>query len=184
MKDRRDLPYAAFWCEENVWQLCVHPRVKGRERWVLIVSSRSGRVATWMQRAAERPEWPVLWDYHVVLLVRDEAGWEVWDLDTTLDLPVAAARWLARSFPPLRREHQAFAPIFRVMRADTYRATLSSDRSHMRDESGALRAAPPTWPAIVQGEPNLLRMIDMRDDWLGQVMTIEQLRTWLAAAGP
>ncbi len=181
MTPRRDLPYAAFWCEENVWHLCAHPRVAALERHVLVVSSRSGRVATWMQRAAERPEWPVLWDYHVVLLAHEGEAWQIWDLDTTLDLPVAATRWLARSFPPLRREHQAFAPLFRVMRADLYRATLSSDRSHMRDESGRLRAAAPPWPAIMQGESNLLRMTDMRDGWIGDVMTIEQLRAWLAA---
>lgn len=181
---RDELPYAAFWCEENVWQLCGHEAFAGLERYAVIVSSRCGRVATWMQRAAPRPEWPVLWDYHVVLLVRAASAWVIWDLDSTLGCPVAAEGWLACSFLPLRPEHLEFAPVFRVVAADEYRSTFSSDRSHMRDESGALQVPPPAWPAIVQGPSNLARWIDIRDPFVGRVMDLEQLQTWLGEARP
>jgi len=67
---------------------------------------RSTQVALWNQRAAREKELPVIWDYHVVLVLRplsfsqDDMGdggnshtgsW-IYDFDTTLDLPYDAQR--------------------------------------------------------------------------------------------
>ena len=67
---------------------------------------RSTQVALWSQRAAREKGLPVIWDYHVVLVLRplssrqDDMGdggnshtgsW-IYDFDTTLDLPYDAQR--------------------------------------------------------------------------------------------
>jgi hypothetical protein len=171
--------YCPFWCEENIWHLCEHEAVLGRERFVLIVSNAIRGIAMWAQRAAEHPGLPVGWDYHVVLLVRDGANAEIWDLDSALGIPVAATTWLDRSFLELPPAAQTLAPVFRVIPAQDYRRQFSSDRSHMLDERGDPRQPAPPWPVIGEGPSNLERFVDMDDRFLGEVMNLPELRTWL-----
>ncbi len=184
----RELPHCPFWCEENVWQLCglAQPYVIGRERHVLVVSNHLRRVAMWAQRAAAHPWQPVGWDYHVALLVREpeHRTWQIWDLDSTLGVPALATTWLDCSFPELTPAAAALAPIFRVVAASDYREHFSSDRSHMLDDQGHYQQPPPSWPAIVPAEggpTSLARFIDMDDRWLGEVLDLAALRSWLAA---
>jgi hypothetical protein len=117
-----------------------------------------------------RPSWPILWDYHVILLVAEP--WEVWDLDTTLDFPVPAQLYLRRSFRADLPEE--YLPRFRVVEAGAFLATFASDRSHMRLPDGRWRKPPPPWPLL--GAPgtasNLARFVDMRDPFVGQVLDL------------
>ena len=70
-------------------------------------SPRFAQVALWSQRAARAEGIPVVWDYHVVLVIRPvpsegsddmddgqntRTGSLIYDLDTTLDLPYDAKR--------------------------------------------------------------------------------------------
>jgi hypothetical protein len=174
--------YCPFWCEENVWHLCEHEAVVERERWVLFVSNSMRRIAMWAQHAAQHPDWPMGWDYHVVLLVRDGASWAIWDLDSALGLPVAATTWLERSFRELPAGARTLAPVFRVVAAGDYRRMFSSDRSHMLDEQGGYQQAPPSWPVIGEGPDNLGRFVDMDDRFVGEIMDLAGLRAWLEAS--
>ncbi|MFV8751857.1 hypothetical protein ACNOYE_15030 [Nannocystaceae bacterium ST9] len=167
--------HCPFWCEENVWHLCEHELVAGRERHVLIVSNEIRRVAMWAQRAARHPMVPIGWDYHVALLVRGDRGWEIWDLDSTLGLPVPATAWLDCSF---LAPDSALAPVFRVVAADRYRREFASDRSHMLEDDGSYRQPPPSWPAIGRAS-NLARFVDMDDRFVGEIMDLAELRAWL-----
>jgi hypothetical protein len=171
--------YCAFWCEENLWHLCEHEAVVGRERYVLIISNLDQQIAMWSQRSAARAGQPIGWDYHVALLVRGDASSQVWDLDSTLGAPAPATTWLARSFLELPPAARAFAPMFRVVPTDDYRRQFSSDRSHMRDKAGGYHHPVPSWPAIVQGPNNLDRFIDMNDRFVGEIMDLAELREWL-----
>lgn len=172
--------YCAFWCEENIWHLCEHSAVVGHERYVLIISNANQQIAMWAQRAAQYAGLPIGWDYHVALLVRAGASWEVWDLDSTLGAPIPAAIWLDQSFLDLPSTAQAFAPMFRVVPAAEYRRQFSSDRSHMRDKAGRYYHPPPSWPAIGNGPNNLGRFIDVLDgEFLGEIMDLATLRAWL-----
>jgi hypothetical protein len=150
--------YAAFYCEENVWWLAREPRFAAAE--VVVISNRARTVAMDAQRAGEGR--PLVWDYHVVLAVPGAGGVEVWDLDTTLGLPVLGARWLEASFDP--GWPARFAPRFRPMPAERYVAELASDRRHMRAKNGRWRAPPPEWPIIGGGAHELDRMIDVSGD--------------------
>ena len=127
----------------------------------------------WHQRAARGPKAALFWDYHVVVLA--EAPWEIWDLDSTLGCPVAAAEYLRRSFrrglPP------ELAPIFRLVRGAELVKTFASDRSHMRHQNGSYERPPPQWPPVSAAErgSNLSRFTDMTAPFLGEILSLEEL---------
>jgi protein N-terminal glutamine amidohydrolase len=182
--------YCPFYCEENIWQLCAHPRVAEAQRRVLFISNPERRVAMWGQRAAQDPELPLAWDYHVVLLLRRPgSGWEVWDLDACDPGPRAAEAWLRDSFDHVGLLPPRYTPRFRMIDADEYLRHFRSDRRHMRRPDGSVIQPPPPWPAIL-GEPpacaleddgcNLERFIDTEDaSFLGQLFELDELRAWL-----
>lgn len=161
-----------YYCEENVWHLCHDPRVTHRPRAVLIISNASRCVAVGAQRAAPDPSSPVLWDYHVVLVAREHQGWSVWDVDTTLGLPVPLSVYLEASFALPEGYGEALAPYFRVVEASRYRSTLATDRRHMQDAQGHYQAPPPPWPVIGTGS-NLMRLIDMNDPIVGTIVDLD-----------
>ena len=112
------------------------------------------------------------WDYHVVLLSFQE-GWWVWDLDTTLGLPVRADAYFPKTFLRSAVDVEHVDVVLRLIAAGSYVSRFSSDRSHMRLPTGAWIAPPPPWPPILQeGEPNLLQLLDVRRDAPGQVVTL------------
>jgi hypothetical protein len=151
---RSDFPYQPYYCEENVWHLAKSEVFAARDGRAVFVSNETRHVALWRQRASRDPEQPILWDYHVLFLVRAEA-WLVYDHDTTLDFPVALDAYLDETF---RFRAPPYGPRFAVYDAPAYVAELATDRSHMVDDHGAWRAPPPPWPPIGSGT-NLERYI-------------------------
>ncbi|MCG5053300.1 MAG: hypothetical protein KA712_10115 [Myxococcales bacterium] len=139
-------PYQAYWCEENVWQLAHQDATRADERFVVLLTGASGRVACWEQKAGAPGE-PVLWDYHVVLAVKTDA-FAIWDLDSRLGMPVPATHYLEKTFPFPRAVPEAFQPRFACVDAQLYLSTFGSDRAHMRDRQGLWRQPPPPWPPI------------------------------------
>jgi len=158
--------YWPYFCEENLWHLCADERlpVPVEERRVVLITGVRGRFAMRHQRAGS----PVLWDYHVVLRARGQ----IWDLDTTLGLPVDFDDWLSGSFLPAYRD---FVPRFRVVDAAVYRETFASDRSHMVGPDGVPLKPHPPWPPIGAGM-TLPRFIDMDQAYVGDVLDLERFR--------
>ena len=172
-------PYTPYYCEENVWQLCVDPQVDGDPRAVLVISNAARQVAIGHQRAAGAPLLPVIWDYHVVLASRRPAGWMIWDIDSTLGFPVPLSVYLRASLGFPDGVPEPYTARFRVIEASIYRAILATDRRHMRDPSGALRAPAPPWDPIGEGS-NLMRLVDLDDELVGEVTGLGQLPAALA----
>lgn len=174
--------YQPFYCEENVWWLCQHPRLAAGERLAVFIANAAGRCALWQQRLAQ-PGQLVVWDYHVVLFHRPQEvddptsssdsarGWRVWDLDSRLPLPVPLDRYLAQTFRPLAAEGGHLAPRFRLVEAERLLAIFSTDRGHMRDGRGGWLHPPPPWSApVAPGQrANLARFIDPADTIAGQI---------------
>jgi len=136
-----------FYCEENAFYLA-RAAVAGSGPdgvYVVFVSNPRRTCAVWAQRAAACEGEPVIWDYHVVVLV---AG-EIRDPDCVAGDRLPAERWLRASFPPGIVVPVVYRPRFRRCPADAFLSCFASDRSHMRDESGRFRAPPPPWPPIV-----------------------------------
>ncbi len=180
--------YQPFYCEENVWRLCQDQRLGGAEALVAVITG-AGRVgaerrcAFYHQRCAAAPGEPVLWDFHVVLLVRTR-GWQVWDLDSGLGAPVAAGDYLAATFGDQQLIPAALRPRLRLIDAAAYVSQLRSDRSHMRDRAGRYLQPPPPWPPPGGGrEHNLAAFLDPELPFLGEVVTLDGLRARLAGDG-
>lgn len=166
---------APFWCEENAWHLCVEPRI-GDGAFVVVISNARQAVALWHQRAAARPDAPVLWDYHVVVVSKDA---RVWDLDTRLAFPIALDEYLARTFREGVATH--LRPRFRAIEAATYRARFASDRRHMRDAAGGWQQPPPPWGPIGEGHV-LDRLLDPEGDAFGPWLDARALRAHVSGA--
>lgn len=173
-----DFLHTPFFCEENIWQLCQHPSLRERERKFVVWITSCGEVcAVWKQKAAKGPDKPIGWDYHVVLLAESESGWELWDLDTTLSCPTSLDDWLSGSFPFAGEIPEEFEPRFRLVAADQFVASFSSDRSHMLDRRGRYRKPPPAWPAIRGAEAsNFSRWLDAADPIAAPPISLDELR--------
>jgi hypothetical protein len=131
----------------------------------------------WAQRAGS----PVVWDYHVVALTSSVEGWQVWDLDSTLGMPVPASTWLDATFAGSEGLLPQFRPWFRVVPRDELLATFASDRAHMRDPEGGWQQPPPPWPPIgAERESNLFRFVDMEAPFVGEVLDLAGFRARFA----
>ncbi|OAE30394.1 hypothetical protein AXG93_3612s1170 [Marchantia polymorpha subsp. ruderalis] len=122
--------YTACYCEENIYMLCKALGEQG--------------VA-----AAD------LSDLFVVFISNDlqrKAGAQealVWDLDTTLSLPVPLSSYVKEAFKPEIELDELYLRLFRVVRASTFLRTFASDRRHMRTPEGGWLAPPPNYECIV-----------------------------------
>ncbi len=169
-------PYTPHYCEENVWQALTHPDFQAQltNTHAVFISNTVRQCPIWEQRASRIYGNPVVWDYHVVMLVtRPENPTQVWDFDTLLGAPSSFEQWWHTSFPFLTQLTRPYLPLFRIIPARDYITLLSSDRRHMRDEQGEWRMPPPPWPAIFHGTHNLSELIDMSLEHPGEVLDHE-----------
>lgn len=175
---RKQQPYTAQFCEENVWQLAHRLLAGGCDAdtlQVLLFSNLRSSVFMLNQRSAAPGE-GIIWDYHVVLRIDDDNDL-VLDPDSRLPYPSATREYLARSFPPPGMVPTRFEAQVRIIPADSYVQRFDSDRSHMRGRIPA--QAFPRWPLIRAGSDpiSLRRYRDMTaelDDG-SRVMTIQEL---------
>ena len=167
-----EFQYTPFYCEENIWHLAQEKCFRGREAFVVIISGEGDYRRLWFQSLAEPQESPVFWDYHVLLLVFDN-GWHVWDLDTTLGLPVAAETYFQKTFLNSGIDLENCDVMLRLIASESYVRSFSSDRSHMISPTGEWLAPPPAWPTILnESKSNLLEWLDVDLDGPGKVQTL------------
>lgn len=175
LKETHFFRYTPFYCEENIWHLAQEECFRGQETHAVLISGKGPYRRFWCQGNAEHPDFPVFWDYHAILLSYRK-GWRVWDLDTTLGLPVAADTYFHQTFLRPSLEAKDTDVILRIIAAEEYVERFSSDRSHMKLPSGAWAASPPEW-AMIQNEreSNLLDWLDVSKDEPGQLVTLAEL---------
>ncbi len=139
--------FQPYYCEENTWhaaRLALEAAETGPIE-VVFVSNPGRSCALWTQRAAPKPDEPVVWDYHVVLRVGDE----IRDPDCRAGGRLPASVWLDVSFPHGWAIFSRFLPRFRCVPAALFLASFASDRRHMRRPDGSFLQPPPPWPSIV-----------------------------------
>lgn len=169
-----DCRYAAFYCEENIWWLAQRTDLPPGERFVVFISNPTQTCAFWAQRMAS-PGDAVVWDYHVILVVRGDKQSCVFDLDSRVELPADFDQYMQATFRATERLSTELRPWFRVVRAEDFLEHFSSDRSHMA-QGGSFRAPEPSWPQIqVPGQPpnSLLQFLDVQTPYLGDVLPRE-----------
>ena len=174
--------YCARFCEENIWYLAQEPVFADRERVVAIISNAEAACLFWDQRMCEAPDYPVWWDYHVILFVK-EGDWRVYDLDTAQPLPVDALTYLHRTFRFQERMPEVIRPRFLLFDGDDYVRSFSSDRSHMRDADGSWYAPPPDWPPIIQGRLEGFPVFIERQLRGGEHMSLDEMMARFAYFG-
>ena len=159
--------YQAFYCEENIWRLCLRAEFRGECRHAVFLASPRGYFPMARQTLAETGEL-VWWDYHVVHLELG-ASPVIRDFDSRLDFPADAVTYLDASFGALP---EGVAPRFRPVAADFYARDFSSDRSHMRSPDGDWLEPPPTWPRPGLGAGNLAAYLDLDSSEKGPWLTL------------
>ncbi len=171
----RQRAWQPFFCEENVWRLLADSALPEPGA-ALFVTNRTRTVAMWGQRAAGLD--PIVWDYHVVALLQD-AGLVV-DLDDREQVARPLTDWLRHAFRA--GIEPALQPHFRIVPRESFLATFSSDRSHMRDEAGRPRQPFPRWPALFRPElgMTLPRFLDLDDPIAGAVTDTPGLLAYAA----
>ena len=169
-------PYQSHFCEENAWWLAADAALVALKRTVVVITNPGRSVAMWQQRAAVKD--PIVWDYHVVIVVEavDEqgsiAGPMVLDHDCRAGTVLPVDEWLMASFPI--EVAPQYAPRFRLIAGSDYIAGFASDRRHMRDDKGAPLQPFPSWPAIGEGKPNTLdSVLDLDDHGFGDVVDLD-----------
>lgn len=167
--------YTPFYCEENIWHLARNKRFTELDTRVVLITGPGRHRKLWYQRCSEHITLPVYWDYHVILLAWNE-NWQVWDLDTRLELPVKASTYFHKTFRGPDNNFDNTNVFFRSIDAKEYIANFCSDRSHMRLPSGDWAAPPPSWPAIVTSRlSNLMDWLNIESDGPGELLTLNQL---------
>ncbi|WP_019615368.1 hypothetical protein [Psychromonas ossibalaenae] len=168
---REDFLYQPCYCEENIWHLCQHKQFKNS--CIIFIASKGGSFPMLNQRAMDNPSMPVYWDYHVILLVLSEKN-TVLDFDTSLPFSIDVDTYFSRSFLDNKLLSIKEMPLFRVVPASEFITVFSSDRSHMKTDSGWY-APPPDWPLIRENETNLSDFIDMTNNEIGEVLTYDDV---------
>lgn len=176
---REDCVYTSCYCEENVWQLCSWFRSEGdplQEFQVLFISNHHRTVPLWKQKSSRR-DFPVVWDYHVVLLWSGP-GLDplVFDLDSVLDFPCSLQEYSALALKSDQDLNPQYHRMIRSVPADLFLQKFSSDRSHMKKADGSWNMPPPAYPPIQTSETssNLDLFIQMdQDRGLGRVHSLQ-----------
>ena len=183
---REHFAYAACFCEENIWQLGKSLVAQGISIAAMhaVVLSNANRTIALLQQRAAPPGQAMMWDYHVILLLKNAD--EEWILDFDTRLPFATLRhdYALNSFIPAPQLAQEFQPLLRVIPMTEYLARFASDRRHMRDENGEPLQPFPLWPAIQPSDVDqpitLMQYMEMEGNLPGNSRVYSQTH-WLEA---
>ncbi|KAI7868560.1 N-terminal glutamine amidase-domain-containing protein [Spinellus fusiger] len=184
--DKKALVYTSHYCEENIYQLCKTVQEKNsallKDLTVIFISNEQRSIPLWKQNMC-RNEWPVIWDYHVILHCRTSVTSVIYDFDTVLQFPCSALDYIKESLRPEYTLKEEFKRWFRCVPAIEYLCGFASDRSHMLKE-GVYCAPPPNYMPICTAEHtmNLEAYISMRHTSLpmyGIVQSEEAIMEWL-----
>lgn len=104
--------YTPYYCEENIY-LLVESFLNDQsisdnwETYAVFLSNHTKTVALWNQKVSRDPDYPVVWDYHCILLLKskvntpshgdDESSW-IFDYDSRLAMPCPLKGKLAAFF--------------------------------------------------------------------------------------
>ncbi|RIA86537.1 N-terminal glutamine amidase-domain-containing protein [Glomus cerebriforme] len=162
------------YCEENVYHLCktfISDEMKNKyDTYACFISNENRMIPIWKQRTSKDTEGMVIWDYHVILIVKvKETGQNliktsVYDFDTILPFPCDFSTYTQESFQILNIPQ--YQRKFRIIPAETYLRVFASDRSHMIKEDGTWNSPPPTYPPISTSDSvnNLESFINMTEN--------------------
>ncbi|KAF5941015.1 hypothetical protein HYC85_022182, partial [Camellia sinensis] len=124
---------------------------EGSDLFVVLISNEKKQVPLWHQKASQRTDGVILWDYHAICIQRKKGDSSplVWDLDSSLPFPSPLASYVSETIRPSFQLFSEFQRFFRVVHAPIFLRSFASDRRHMKDSVGNWIAQPPAYEAIV-----------------------------------
>ncbi|KAI5682876.1 hypothetical protein M9H77_04104 [Catharanthus roseus] len=147
------------YCEENVYLLCkklcedsLAADSDGSDLFVVFISNEKKQIPLWNQKASQRADGVILWDYHVICIQKrkdENSSSMVWDLDSSLQFPCPLATYIAETIRPSFKLFSDFQRFFRIVHAPLFLQYFASDRRHMKDPAGNWVSEPPSYEAIV-----------------------------------
>ncbi|KAJ6630645.1 N-terminal glutamine amidase-domain-containing protein [Mycena sp. CBHHK59/15] len=143
--------HTPFYCEENIYLLCKAFISQQQDVSAVFISNESKSVALWNQKLVKDSKSAVVWDYHVVLLLRSNNQHWIYDFDTRLLLPSLMRDYLFHTFrKDVPRSYQS---LFRIVPGLAFVENFASDRSHMLIDSNepgekSYRSPPPCYAAL------------------------------------
>ncbi|KAM3338455.1 hypothetical protein P3S68_030541 [Capsicum galapagoense] len=157
--------HTLYYCVRKIYLLCNKLCDDGlADLFVIFISNEKKqkldgmlfRIPLWHQKASQRAEGVILWDYHVICVQkkRDEKSSSlVWDLDSSLPFPSPLGTYVAESIRPSIQIFSEFkrtkCSFIRVVHAPIFLRHFASDRRHMKDSAGNWIVEPPSHEAIV-----------------------------------
>lgn len=150
--------HTPYYCEENVYLLCKKlcedemAKPDASDLFVVFISNEKNQIPLWHQRASNRADGVILWDYHVICVQqRKENSLPdlVWDLDSSLPFPSPLPTYVAETVRPSFQLFSEFQRVFRIVHAPLFLKSFASDRRHMKDSSGNWVATPPSYEVII-----------------------------------
>ncbi|CAL5422812.1 unnamed protein product [Camellia sinensis] len=143
--------HTPFYCRECILackKLCTSgvADAEGSDLFVVFISNEKKQVPPWPQKASQRADGVILWDYHAICI---QSSPLVWDLDSSLPFPSPLASYVSETIRPSFQLFSEFQRFFRVVHAPIFLRSFASDRRHMKDSVGNWIAQPPAYEAIV-----------------------------------
>ncbi|KAG6580833.1 Protein N-terminal glutamine amidohydrolase, partial [Cucurbita argyrosperma subsp. sororia] len=172
--------HTPFYCEENVYFLCKKlctnrmDDATGADLFVVFISNEKKQIPLWHQKASKREDGLVLWDYHVICVQRKTEGefpFIVWDLDSTLPLPIPLGSYVSQAIRPSFQISPEYQRLFRIIHAPIFFRHFASDRRHMKDSNGNWIAKPPDYEAIVAEDGTIHNLYEYMEIKAADVFT-------------
>ncbi|KAG7017588.1 Protein N-terminal glutamine amidohydrolase [Cucurbita argyrosperma subsp. argyrosperma] len=163
--------HTPFYCEENVYFLC---KKLCTNRMDDATGADLFVIPLWHQKASKREDGLVLWDYHVICVQRKTEGefpFIVWDLDSTLPLPIPLGSYVSQAIRPSFQISPEYQRLFRIIHAPIFFRHFASDRRHMKDSNGNWIAKPPDYEAIVAEDGTIHNLYEYMEIKAADVFT-------------
>lgn len=151
--------HTPFYCEENVYLLCKKlcsdgiANSEGSDLFVAFISNEKKHIPLWNQKASQRADGVILWDYHVICIQINQGGGLplVWDLDSTLPFPSPLPSYVSETIRPSFQLFSDYNRLFRIVHAPIFLRCFASDRRHMKGSDGHwIEQPPPHQPIVAQ----------------------------------
>ncbi|CAO3671360.1 unnamed protein product [Rhizopus stolonifer] len=162
--------YTRCYCEENIYMLCKKVSEDFSylidQLTVVFISNDERKVPIWGQKSC-RDDYPVIWDYHVILLFNNDNSLLLYDFDSVLPFPCPAEKYIMEAFKPQIVLRKDFERSFRLIPAKHFLHNFASDRSHMKGIDGTYLANPPKYDPIISKNDNTMNLdnyISMKED--------------------
>ena len=145
--------YTSCYCEENIWHLCDKIKksnilTENQNPYVIFISNDNKTVPLWSQSSSKTEDGLVIWDYHVILIIKADQDCTVFDLDSNLPYPCDFNSYTKATFKLDDNILEQFHRKFRVIPFEDYLLNFASDRQHMKDDNGQWLQPPPDYPCI------------------------------------